>query len=136
MPTTYMLDTNICVHIRRQDSAEILTRFRRLVPGEALISVISYGELRYGAEKHAERGRALMVLQELVSLLVIASLPPSAAEVYGEIRAALTRRGELIGSNNLWIAAHALSAGHTLVTRNDREFRRVPGLKVENWVSA
>ena len=135
MPRRYMLDSDICIHIRRKRTAEILERFRQLEPGAAVISVISYGELRYGAEKHSDRDRALATLRELMTFITIDALPPSAAEAYGEVRAALTRRGELIGSNDMWIAAHALSKGLTLVTRNEREFRRVPGLTVENWAS-
>jgi tRNA(fMet)-specific endonuclease VapC len=133
MPPRYMLDTNICIHIRRKRPAAIVERFGKLAPGAAVISVISYGELRYGAEKHHDRDRSLAVLEELVTFLRIEPLPAAAAEVYGEIRHALAHRGELIGSNDTWIAAHALSSGLTLVTRNEREFRRVPGLTVENW---
>jgi tRNA(fMet)-specific endonuclease VapC len=64
-----------------------------------------------------------------------ASLPEEAASAYGEIRATLEKRGEMIGGNDLWIAAHAKSAGLTLVTNNEREFKRVPGLKLQNWAS-
>ena len=60
-------------------------------------------------------------------------LPEKAAEIYGFIRADLESRGEMIGNNDLWIAAHALASGLTLVTNNEKEFRRVPGLKVQNW---
>jgi tRNA(fMet)-specific endonuclease VapC len=63
----------------------------------------------------------------------VVSLPGEAAAAYGEIRAALEARGEMIGGNDLWIAAHAKSAGLTLVTNNEREFKRVPGLKLQNW---
>jgi predicted nucleic acid-binding protein len=70
-----------------------------------------------------------------VSLLPVVPLPGEAATAYGEIRAALEARGEMIGGNDLWIAAHAKSAGLTLVTNNEREFKRVPGLKLQNWTS-
>ena len=60
-------------------------------------------------------------------------MPESAAEIYGAIRAGLESKGEMIGNNDLWIAAHSLAAGLTLVTNNEREFRRVRGLKVQNW---
>lgn len=135
MPPRYMLDTDVCIHIRRRRPREILDRFRELEPGEAVVSVITYGELRYGAEKHPERASALAILQDLTNVLPVAPLPASAAAAYGEVRAALARRGELIGSNDMWIAAHALSLGLTVVTNNEREFRRVPGLHVENWAS-
>jgi tRNA(fMet)-specific endonuclease VapC len=65
----------------------------------------------------------------------VVPLPGEAATAYGEIRAALEARGEMIGGNDLWIAAHAKSAGLTLVTNNEREFKRVPGLKLQNWTS-
>jgi tRNA(fMet)-specific endonuclease VapC len=76
---------------------------------------------------------ALERLRELVQLLPALSLPESAAEAYGSIRAELESKGEMIGNNDLWIAAHAVVAGLTLVTNNESEFRRVRGLKIQNW---
>ena len=103
--------------------------------GDAFISAITYGELHYGAERSQQRPHALESLGHLVSLLIVVPLPGEAATAYGEIRAALEARGEMIGGNDLWIAAHAKSAGLTLVTNNEREFKRVPGLKLQNWTS-
>ena len=128
-----MLDTNICIYIRQKRPEEVLRRFRKLRPGEAALSVITYGELLYGAEKSSQRLAALERLRELVHLLPALSLPESAAEAYGSIRAELESKGERIGNNDLWIAAHAFVAGLTLVTNNEDEFRRVRGLKIQNW---
>jgi len=110
-----------------------LRRFRKLRPGEAALSVITYGELLYGAAKSAQRVAALERLRELVQLLPALSLPESAAEAYGSIRVELESKGQMIGNNDLWIAAHAVVAGLTLVTNNESEFRRVRGLKIQNW---
>lgn len=101
--------------------------------GEAGLSVITYGELIYGAEKSAKREAALERLRELITLLPALPMPETAAETHGSIRATLEAKGEMIGNNDLWIAAHALASNLTLVTNNEREFRRVPGLKVQNW---
>jgi len=133
MPARYMLDTNICIHIRQKRPPEILNRFRSLRCGEAVISVITFGELRYGAEKSRQRERAIAILDELVRLIPVQPMPLDAALAYGSIRASLESRGEVIGNNDLWIAAHARTAELTLVTNNEREFQRVPGLSVENW---
>ena len=133
MEARYLLDTNICIYIRRKKPEEVLRRFRTLRPGEAVLSVITFGELVYGAEKSAQRGAALEVLRELAQALPVQGLPETAAESYGTIRAELERKGEMIGNNDLWIAAHAKAAGLVLVTNNEREFRRVQGLKVQNW---
>ena len=133
MPAHYMLDTNICIYIRQKRPAEILRRFSSLHRGEAVISVITFGELRYGAEKSRERAHALEILDEFVMLIPAQTMPPGAAATYGSIRASLESRGEVIGNNDLWIAAHTRTAELTLVTNNEREFRRVPGLAVENW---
>jgi len=133
MEARYLLDTNICIYIRRKKPEEVLRRFRTLRPGEAVLSVITFGELVYGAEKSAQRGVALEVLRELAQVLPVQSLPETAAESYGTIRAELERKGEMIGNNDLWIAAHAKTADLVLVTNNEREFRRVRGLKVQNW---
>src|ERR1035437_1586078 len=129
MEPRYLLDTNICIYIRQKRPEEVLRRFRKLRPGEAALSVITYGELLYGAAKSEQRVAALERLRELVHLLPALSLPESAAEA---IRAELESKGEMIGNNDLWIAAHAVVAGVTLVTNNESEFRRVRGLKIQN----
>lgn len=133
MNPKYLLDTNICIYIRRHRPPEVLAHFQKLKAGEAAISVITGGELRYGAEKSQQRARAIQQLEELATLLPVLPLPENAAQVYGTIRRQLEARGETIGNNDLWIAAHARAAELILVTNNEREFKRVPGLKVQNW---
>jgi tRNA(fMet)-specific endonuclease VapC len=134
MEVRYLLDANIVIYIRQKRPESVLRRFGRLHPGEAVISVIAYGELLYGAMKSAQRELALERLRELSSVLPALALPENAAETYGFIRADLESKGEMIDNNDLWIAAHALASGLTLVTNNEKEFRRVRGLKVQNWV--
>ena len=133
MEPRYLLDTNICIYIRQKRPEEVLRHFRKLRPGEAALSVITYGELLYGAAKSVHRVEALERLRELLHWLPALSLPETAAEAYGSIRAELASKGQMIGNNDLWIAAHALSTGLTLVTNNEKEFRRVRGLKMQNW---
>jgi tRNA(fMet)-specific endonuclease VapC len=133
MEVRFLLDTNICIYIRRKKPAEVLRRFRTLKAGEVALSVITFGELVYGAEKSAQRVAALELLRKLARELPVMGLPETAAETYGTIRAEFERKGQMIVNNDLWIAAHAKAAGLTLVTNNEREFRRVRGLKVENW---
>ena len=134
MDARFLLDTNICIYIRRRRPPGLLARFERLKLGEAVLSVITYGELIYGVEKSQFREQATKQLAELAGLVPIMALPPQVGEFYGAIRASLEARGEIIGNNDLWIAAHAKAAGLTLVTNNEREFRRVQGLKIQNWV--
>ena len=134
MEARFLLDTNICIYIRRKKPEEVLRRFRTLKTGEAALSVITFGELVYGAEKSTQRVAALELLRELARVLPVLGLPETAAEAYGTIRAELERKGQMIGNNDLWIAAHAKAARLTLVTNTEREFQRVRGLKVENWV--
>jgi tRNA(fMet)-specific endonuclease VapC len=133
MEPRYLLDTNICIYIRQKKPDEVLRRFRKLRPGEAALSVITYGELLYGAAKSKQRVAALEQLHELGNLLPALSLPETAAEVYGTIRAELEAKGEMIGNNDLWIASHAVASGLTLVTNNESEFQQIRGLKMQNW---
>ena len=135
MDPRFLLDTNICIYIRQEKPESVLRRFRRLRPGEAALSVITYGELIYGAAKSSQQEAALERLRELVQWLPALPLPETAAEAYGHIRAYLATKGEMIGNNDLWIAAHALASGLILVTNNEREFRRVRGLKMQNWAT-
>ena len=133
MDARFLLDTNICIHIRRRRPPAVLARFQQLKPGEAVLSVITYGELVYGAEKSQFREQASRQLAELASLLPVMELPFRAGEFYGSIRAGLEAEGCTIGNIDLWIAAHAKAASLILVTNNEREFRRVQGLDIQNW---
>jgi tRNA(fMet)-specific endonuclease VapC len=135
METRYLLDTNICIYIRQKRPDEVLRRFRKLRPGEAALSVITYGELFYRTAKSAHAITAIERLRELIRFIPALPLPENAAEAYGAIRARLESKGEMIGNNDLWIAAHALSMGLILVTNNEKEFRRVPELRLQNWAA-
>ncbi|MGB9467221.1 MAG: type II toxin-antitoxin system VapC family toxin [Candidatus Acidiferrum sp.] len=135
MSFRFLLDTNICIYIRQKKSPEILARFRQLKSGEAAISVITYGELLYGAERSQQREKSLDALSEFSALIPVLALPEEAGATCGRIRADLEQRGRTIGNNDLWIAAHAKAESLILVTNNDKEFRRIAGLRVENWVS-
>lgn len=132
----YLLDTDICIYLRQKRPPEVFRRFQRLAPGEAVISTITYGELMYGAHRHRDTAVVIAIIEELATVLPVLALPPEAGPLYGELRSILTAAGNIIGNNDLWIAAHALAAGLTLVTNNEREFRRIDGLAVENWVGA
>jgi tRNA(fMet)-specific endonuclease VapC len=129
----YLLDTDTFVHIRRGRPEKARKRFRRLQVGEAVMSVITYGELIYGIAKKKVGPEPVLRLEELTQIVQVIPLMPETATVYGAIRAALSAKGEMIGRNDLWIAAHALASKLVLVTNNEREFRRVPDLKIENW---
>lgn len=134
MPTRYLLDTNICIYIQRQKPGEVLARFQKLKPGDAAISVITWGELLYGAEKSQQRKKALYLLEEFKTFVPVLPIPENAGKTYGIIRASLESQGKPIGNNDLWIAAHAKAASLMIVTNNEREFQRILGLRVQNWV--
>jgi tRNA(fMet)-specific endonuclease VapC len=134
MPLRFLLDTNICIYIARKRPEEILERFQRLRPGEIAMSVITCGELSYGAGKSRFHAEALKSLRELMAIIPVLAISADVGERYGEIRAQLEKSGCVIGNNDLWIASHALALGVPLVTNNEREFIRVPGLSVQNWI--
>jgi len=135
MTARYMLDTNICIYIHRQRPENVLSRFKKLKPGDAVISVITWGELVYGAEKSRQRKKVLELLREFKSFVPVLPIPENTGDTYGAIRALMESKGTPIGNNDLWIAAHAKATALTLVTNNEREFQRVPGLKIRNWVA-
>lgn len=97
------------------------------------MSVITYGELYYGASKSSQKAKALAHLAGMVQDIPVEYLDSRASEAYGKIRLELEAQGRVIGSNDLWIAAHALALDVTLATNNDREFLRLAGLSGENW---
>ena len=114
----------------------VLERFRSFAIGEIGISVITLAELEYGAAKSLQPRRNREALKQFVLPLEVAAFDADATIAYGRARTVLERRGTPIGAMDLLIAAHAVSLGVTLVTNNTREFARVPGLRVENWVSS
>ncbi|WP_062063109.1 type II toxin-antitoxin system tRNA(fMet)-specific endonuclease VapC [Cellvibrio sp. OA-2007] len=134
MATRYLLDTNICIYIAKYNPLSVRERFAQHAANELAMSVITLGELRFGAEKSQSKARAMAVIDELANLMNIEVLSDSVAEHYGEIRASLQKSGQMIGNNDLWLAAHARARDWILVTNNEKEFVRVEGLRVENWV--
>ncbi len=130
----YMLDTNTCIYAMRQQSPYVARRIRRLRIGDLGMSTIVLSELQYGVTKSAQPQRNQAVLDAFVASLEIAVYDAQASVVYGPVRAELENHGQPIGPMDLLIAAHALSLGATLVTHNTREYNRVPGLRVEDWM--
>lgn len=133
-PVRYLLDTKICIYIAKGHPLAVRERFARHALHELAMSVVTVGELRFGAEKSQARERALATIAQLTQMIPPCPLPQAAAEHYGDIRATLQKQGLPIGNNDLWLAAHARAEGWVLVTHNTRAFDRVPGLQVENWV--
>lgn len=131
----YLLDTNICIYIQRQRPSQVLARFEKLRSGEAAISVVTWGELMYGAEKSQNRPKVMQLLEEFRLFVPVLPMPETAGQIYGIIRTTLETKGTPISNNDLWIAAHAKTEGLTLVTNNESEFKRVPGLRIQNWVA-
>lgn len=131
---TYLLDTNICIYIMRQHPRQVFERFRALGVGRVGISSISVAELSYGVAKSPRAAQNARALDEFLYPLTVHAFDKPAAHAYGQLRASLERQGTPIGANDLFIAAHALSLGATLVTNNLSEFSRIPDLKLEQWV--
>lgn len=136
MGTRYLLDTNICIYLTKQIPPAVWQRFSQHKSSEMAMSLITLGELRFGAEKSQQRERVLANIETLKAAIPLANLPEAASEHYGQIKAELQKNGQIIGNNDLWLAAHARAEGWILVTNNEREFARVPDLQVENWVNS
>ncbi len=130
----FMLDTNICIHLIKHRPQRLLNRFERTSIGEIGISAITLAELEYGVAQSGRPERNRDALKGFAGQLEVAPFDREATALYGKIRAFLEKKGQIIGSLDLLIAAHALSLGAHLVTNNEGEFKRVPGLKVENWI--
>jgi tRNA(fMet)-specific endonuclease VapC len=131
----YLLDTNICIVLIHQKSAAVLQRLISQKPGDAGISSITLAELVYGVEKSAQVEQNRAALQQFILALELVDFDQPAAAAYGKIRVGLERAGQVIGSMDLLIAAHALSLDAILVTNNVREFQHVNGLVLEDWIS-
>ena len=135
MALLYLLDTNICIYIAKQRPPAAARRFADLAAGTVGMSLITSGEVRFGAEKSTRRDETLAALVRLIELIPVIELGANVGEAYGVLRAQMERAGTPVGNNDLWIAAHAISLGVTLVSNNTREFARVPGLALENWAN-
>jgi tRNA(fMet)-specific endonuclease VapC len=130
----YLLDTNICIALIRQKPAVLIQQLTSLQPGDAGISSITLAELFHGVGKSARPEQNMSALEQFLLPLDLADFDLNAALAYGKIRADLERTGQLIGSMDMLIAAHAVSLGAIMVTNNVQEFQRVKGLFVEDWI--
>ena len=131
----YLLDTNIVIYVMKRRPIEVLETFNQNASRMA-ISAITMSELHHGAEKSARVTQNLEVIEEFASRLEILPYTEKVSQHYGSIRSVLEKSGQVIGVNDLHIAAHARSEGLVLVTNNVREFERIPALAVENWVGS
>ena len=133
MPTRYLLDTNILSDLVRNPQGKIAQRIAREGEKNICTSIVVAAELRFGAEKRGSE-RLTKQLETILSAISALPLEEPADRHYGKLRAHLEERGTRIGPNDMLIAAQALALECTVITANDREFSRVPGLKVENWL--
>jgi len=131
---SYMLDTDTCIYIKKRRPPHVIKRFSRLQGGEVVMSLVTFGELLNGALKSNQSHSALEKINQLATILPVQAMSAEVAKQYAGIRRSLEKQGNIIGANDLWIAAHAISLDLTLVTNNTDEFSRVDGLKIENWV--
>ena len=129
----YMLDTNICIYIIKNKPQKVLKKFEEIDPKDVSISSITASELWYGVSKSSHIERNAIALEEFLSPLTILGYDETASKTYGNIRTALEKKGKIIGSMDLLIAAHALSQNLKLVSNNTKEFKRIAGLNLENW---
>jgi tRNA(fMet)-specific endonuclease VapC len=133
MSARYMLDTDTCSYIMKRSSPPVTKRLRSIPVTAVCISVITKSELLYGVEVSPRREQDATALQAFLPHVEVLEFPDNAATDYAHIRGDLKKRGQMIGANDLFIAAHARSLGVTLVTNNVAEFGRVKGLALENW---
>lgn len=130
----YMLDTNICIYVIKHKPEKVFQKLQEVDPSDVCISSVTYAELVHGVEKSAAVDKNRVALSILLANIEILDFDVNAAEGYGKIRADLEKNGTPIGPLDMMIAGHARSLDYTVVTNNVKEFKRVSGLKIENWV--
>ena len=130
----FMLDTNICIYIIKQKPPDVIERFKKTEISRIGVSAITLSELSYGASKSSKPEQNQIALAQFIAPLEILPYGDDAALYYGTLRTHLEKQGTPIGSLDMLIAAHALSTDCTLVTNHEKEFVRIPKLKIENWV--
>jgi len=130
----FLLDTDISIYLLKKTSPKAIREFEKLAPGDVAISTITVSELYYGAEKSKQVQRNLDAIENFISPLVILNFDKTAAVHYGRVRKHLELTGKIIGQMDMQIASVGLASNLIVVTNNVREFKRVPGLRVENWI--
>ena len=134
MSALYMLDTDTCAFVLRRTSDALLARIQAVPVLQQVMSVVTYAELLYGVQVSSKKKANQAAVEALARHLAILEWPREAARHYAEIRSDLKRKGSMFDANDLLIAAHARSIGAIVVTNNTKEFTRVKGLKIENWM--
>ena len=133
MTPLYMLGTDICAFLLRR-ACEVLAERVQAVPlAQQVMSVVSYAELLYGVELSSKKKTNAAEVEALARHVTVLDWTRDAAQHDAEIRVALKRKGAMLGAHDLMIAAHARSMGATVITNNSKDFRRVPGLSIDNW---
>jgi tRNA(fMet)-specific endonuclease VapC len=135
MSGLYMLDTDTCAFLLRRTSDALLQRIQSVPVVQQVISVVTYAELLYGVEVSSKKKANHVAVDALIRHLAVLEWTRDAAGHYAEIRAELKKKGAMIGANDLMIAAHARSLAAIVVTNNTKDFGRIRGLKVENWMA-
>ena len=129
----FMLDTNICIYIIKRKPSDVIERFLQTEISKIGISTVTLSELLYGVSKSSKPEQNRIALTQFIAPLEILPYSDEAAQYYGDLRAHLEKHGTPIGPLDMLIAAHALAIDGTLVTNNEREFSRIPNLKIDNW---
>ena len=130
----YLLDTNICIYIINKRPSSVVEHIKQLTPSQIHLSAVSLAELEYGVSKSKNRDKNRLALLDFISAFDIVPFDDSDAEIFGIIRADLEKKGQIIGSYDMQIAAQAITKDLILVTNNTREFERIVNLKLENWI--
>ena len=130
----YILDTNICIYIIKRKPLQVIEKFKTLSIGDVCISSITLAELQYGVNKSSKPVQNYDALNRFLIPIDILDFGVAASVEYGKIRANLEARGKVIGPMDMMIAAHTKSLELTLVTNNIKEFNKIEGLILENWV--
>ncbi len=129
----FLLDTNICIYIIKRKPPNVIKRFNQINISQIGISSITLSELLYGVSKSSKPEQNQIALTQFIAPLEVLPYSDETAHHYGPLRAYLEKQGTPIGSLDMLIAAHALSINCTLITNNEKEFSRIPNLKINNW---
>ena len=131
----FLLDTDICIYLINKRPPAVIKKFKKHNPGEIGISSITVSELQYGTAKSARPEANQVRLDAFLAPFELLPYDVEAVQAYGSLMANLEKKGQVIGPLDMLIAAQALSGNFTLISNNVREFKRIPGLRVENWAS-